>query len=105
MTDFPDNAELKRMIDDTQARGRVLTCGQFTLAAGTTTTVTRPDNLNISSNSVILTQANSAQAINGDITRIAPGKGTFTVTHTSPGGTTKTHYYVAFTGVRTTNEP
>lgn len=110
MADDDAFANLSRAADDARRaidhiyQGRVRSCAEFTLATtGTSTTVTKTG---ISTQSVILTQAFSSSAANADITRIVPGKDTFTVTHTATSGGTKTHRYVCFTGVRSsTLEP
>jgi hypothetical protein len=84
--------------------GRVTCCGVFTLtsSSGNTSTTVSPDKGFVSARSVVHTQAFSANAANADIIRIIPAKDAFTVTHTDPGGSTKTHRFVAFTGVRDT---
>ncbi len=86
--------------------GRITSCGAFTLTNTATSTTVTPRAGIVSARSVILTQAFSASAANGDITRIVPAKDSFTVTHTDPGASTKTHRYAVLTGVRdSTLEP
>ena len=82
--------------------GRITSCGSFTLTTSATSTTVSPRAGIVSARSVILTQAADANAINGEIIRIIPAKDSFVVTHTDPGGTTKTHRYTVLTGVRDT---
>lgn len=90
------DVQTKRELQDLRG-GRIETAGSFDLAVApaTSTVITRN---NISSTSVILSQAYSALASNADITRIVPGNGTFTVYHSS-SASARTHRYVAFTGL------
>jgi hypothetical protein len=91
---MPIDPETKRSLDDL-AQGKITAAGEFTLALSpaTSTVIVRRG---VSATSVILTQALSANASNADITRIVPGKNTFTVHHAASANT-RTHRYVFFT--------
>lgn len=87
--------EVRRELNDL-LYGKSLAVGSFDLTTGvTSTTVTRTG---VSSNSVITTQAYSANASNADITRIVPAKDQFVVTHTN-SALARTHRYFFVTGL------
>lgn len=88
--------EIQRWLDQLLT-GWTTGAGSFdlTVTPATSTTVTRTG---VSSNSVILTQAYSANASNADITKIVPAKDSFTVTHTASANT-RTHRYIIKTGL------
>lgn len=90
-------ALVKRYLEDLQ-QGKITTLGKFDLTTGVTTTVV--NRLGMSSNSVVCTQAWSANASNADIVRIVPAKDSFTVTHTN-SALARTHRYAFFTGLST----
>jgi hypothetical protein len=86
--------DVRREIDALKS-GTTYTGGTFTLdaAPATSTVVTRNG---VSSSSIIHAQGYSALAVNSDITRIVPTKGSFTVYHSSSANT-RTYRYSSVT--------
>jgi len=88
--------EIKRELDDLR-RGTTTRIGTFTLAAApaTSTIVARKG---VSSADLVQWMAWSANAVQGDITRVVPARDSFTVFHTASAATPpRTYRYFVLT--------
>lgn len=90
--------ETNRQLIDLR-KGETVTASEFSLSVAPATS-TSVDRRSVSESSVIHFMAYSSNAAQGDITRIAPFKGGFIVTHTA-SASVRTYKYDFVTGNRT----
>jgi hypothetical protein len=90
------NADVRRELD-LILFGHSFAVGELSLTTGAATS-TSVTHTGMSSASIVVTQAYSANASNADIVRIVPAVDAFVVYH-SASGNARTHRYVFFTGI------